>query len=83
MHIIADPLLDEYREECRGKAEAEGREPKRVYPDVGSGWVKRRVRGRWCRRDRNLWGDGRELLGDLRKDGGLVVRGNTLFYLWG
>ena len=72
MHIIADPLLDEYRKECRGKAEAEGHEPKRIYTDVGCGWVKRRVRGRWRRRDRNLWGNGRELLGDLRKDGGML-----------
>jgi len=72
MHIIADPLLDEYREECRGKAEAEGHEPNRIYTDVGCGWVKRRVRGRRRRRDRNLWGDGRELLGDLRKDSGML-----------
>jgi hypothetical protein len=72
MHIIADPLLDEYREECRGKAEAEGHEPKRIYTDVGCRWVKNRVRGRWHRRDRNLRGNGRELLRDLRKDSGML-----------
>jgi hypothetical protein len=71
-HIIADPLLDENREECRGKAEAEGHEPERIYTDVGCGWIERRVRGRWRGRDGNLWGDGRELLGDLGKDGGML-----------
>jgi len=72
VHIITDPLLDEYREECGGKAEAEGHEPKHIYTDVGHGWAKRRIRGRRCRRDRNLWSDGREFLGDLRKDGGML-----------
>jgi hypothetical protein len=72
MHITADPLLDEYREECRRKAEGEGHETKRNYTDVGCGWAKRRVRGRRRRRDGNLWGDGRVLLGDLPRDGGML-----------
>jgi hypothetical protein len=73
MHVIANPLLDKYREECGGKAECEGHKPKRIYADIRCGWVERRERRRRCRRDGNLWGNGRDLLGYLGKDGGMLL----------
>jgi hypothetical protein len=73
VHIIADPLLDKYREECSGEAEGEGHKPKGVYADIGCRWIERREGWRWSRWDGNLWGNGRDLLGNLRKDGGMLL----------
>jgi hypothetical protein len=82
MHIVtADPLLGEYREECHRKTEGKACETKRSYMDhdVECGWAKKRVRGRRRRIDRNLWGDGSELLRELRKEGGLLFEVIHLF----
>ena len=68
VHIIPNPLLDKYREKCRSKAEREGHEPKRIYTDIRCRWGEGWERRGWGRRDGNLWGDGSDLLGDLRKD---------------
>ena len=55
MHIIANPLLNEDRQECCQEAEGEGHEPENINTDVGCWWTK--CRGRRSRRDGNLWGD--------------------------
>jgi len=34
MHVIPNPLLDKYREECGEKAEDEGHEPENIHADV-------------------------------------------------
>ena len=73
VHIIPNPLLDEYREKCRSKAECEGHEPKRINTDISCRWGEGRKRRGWGRRDGNLWGNGSDLLGDLRKDRGMLL----------
>jgi len=72
VHIIPDPLLHKYREECREKAEGECHEPKRIYTNIGCVWVERWEWWRRSRRDRNLWSDGSELLRDLGKYSGML-----------
>ena len=72
MHIIANPLLDECREECCTKTEHEGHEPKSVYKNVMGQWLEsRESRGR-NGGDRNLWGGG-DLLGDMREDDDVLL----------
>jgi len=34
MHIIANPLLNKDRHECRGKAENERHEPESIHTDI-------------------------------------------------
>ena len=59
VHVIADPLLDKYREERCGKAEGESHKPKSIYADIGCRWFERRERRRRSRGDGNLRSDGR------------------------
>ena len=33
MHIVPNPLLNEYGKECRGKTEDQSNEPESVHPD--------------------------------------------------
>ena len=40
MHVISNPLLDKGCEECCGKAEDEGHEPKGIHTDIGCRWVE-------------------------------------------
>ena len=73
VHIIANPLLDEDREECCTKTEHEGHEPKSVYTNVVGGWFESgECRGR-NGRDRSLWGDGGNLLGNLCEDDDVLL----------
>jgi len=62
VHVVANPLLYKSREKCCGKAENEGHEPKRIDADIRCGWVESRERGRWSRRDCDLWDYGGDLL---------------------
>ena len=58
MHIIANPLLNEDRNECSKETEDEGHEPENIHTDVRCRWIERRERRWWSGRDGNLWGDG-------------------------
>ena len=65
MHVNPNPLLNEYREECCGKAEDEGHEPESIHADVKWRWAESGVR-RWRRgRDGDLGGDRGYLLRNL------------------
>jgi hypothetical protein len=74
MHVIANPLLDEDRKECRRKTEDKGHKPKGVYAYDGWRRVESRERGWRSGRDRNLWGDGGDLLGYLNKDSVILLK---------
>ena len=68
MHIIADPLLNEDRQECCQQAKGEGHEPENINMDIGAQWIKCRERGRRSGRNGNLQGDRGQLQGNLRED---------------
>ncbi len=74
MHVIANPLLDKDCKECRRKTEDKGHEPEDIYTYVGRRWVESRERGWRSGRERKLWGDEGDLLGDLRKESDIVLK---------
>ena len=57
VHIVPNPLPNEYGKECRGKTEDQGNEPESIHPDGRRQCVESRVRGWRFRRDDDLWGD--------------------------
>ena len=62
VHVVANPLLYESREECGGEAENEGHEPKCIHADIRCGWVESRERRRGSGRDCDLWYYGGDLV---------------------
>jgi hypothetical protein len=62
MHVVTDPLLYKSHEECGGKAENEGHEPKHIHTDIRCRWIESWERRWWSRRDYNLWDYGGDLL---------------------
>ena len=65
MHIVPYPLLNKCCEERGEKTEDQAHEPENVDSDIGWVWNKSREWWKRSRWDRNMWGDGGNLLGDL------------------
>ena len=74
VHIIANPLLNQGCEEGCGKTEYESYKPENVHTDVGFQWFERREWERRSGRDGNLRSDGEDLLGDLIKEGDILLK---------